>query len=484
MLIKKPSSLITLSAIIISSLYWCYLYCNASPQIIFDAIGIESSAQRIHTLGWQSYFISEPGREPIYPFLIAFSMRLADFFAIPYLKIQIFIQLLIMVITQLLLLNLLKKLKIHRFIIFGTILYFGISPAIINSAFSLFTEIAAYPFVFAILFSSSLAWKKIKTATPLQSLCYAFLLGASFTCVTFIKAIFSYILILFLIPFIMRSIIFLIHKNQIALRNSFIIMIGSALTLNAFMVPYKKLNKKYNGNYVFTSRGPWLLFGNTAKRVQDITAKDIVVNSVFTLGDNLCFDIFHDQCSKWNLPVVENLGNAKRNELEKSICHNSITCSKSQLQIDSALMKESMKIALQKPIQYGFFSILEAFKIFFWESTKIGCVTYPEWLQNIYDHKLFKNVLRLLISLFSIISFFHLIRQLWKNRQHIFNPQPDFQPEIIYKTLIIMLILSFIIIQNFFYILARYVFPIAPLFLVCIAIFINDTCSKKPLHSK
>jgi len=480
--IKKPSSFITFLPIIFSVLYWCFLYFNASPQIIFDAIGIESSAQKIHTLGWQSYFITEPPREPIYPFLIYFSIRLADFFAVPYLNIQIFLQLLIMLITQILLLNLLKKLKIHVSIIFGTVLYFGISPAMINSAFSLFTEIATYPFVFAILFSSFLAWKKIKTATSSQAFFYAFLLGISFALNTFVKAIFSYILILFLIPFVIRAILFFIHKDKVALRNSLIIIIGSAITLNMLMIPYKNLNKKFNGNYVFTSRGPWLLFGNTAKRVQDITPKDIAVNAVFTLGDNLCFDIFHTPCSKWNLPVVENLGNVKRNELEKSICNNS--CLTSQLQVDSGLMKESLKITLQKPIQYGLLYTIEAFKIFFWESTRIGCVTYPGWLETIYENKLFKNAIRLLISLLSMMAFFHVIKQLWKDRQSIFNPQSDFQPEIIYKMLVVLLILSFLLIQNFFYILARYVFPIAPLFLVCIAIFINDMRGKKPAHSK
>lgn len=478
--IKKQSSLITFLPIVISAFYWCFLYFNASPQIIFDAIGIETSAQKIHSLGWQSYFIEEPPREPVYPFLISFSMRLADVFAVPYLKIQIFIQLLIMFITQILLLNLLKKLKIHESIIFGTVLYFGISPAMINSAFSLFTEIAAYPFVFAILFASFLAWRKIKTATSAQSILYAFLLGVSFVLSTFVKAIFSYILILFLIPFFIRAVLFFIHKNNLALRNSFIVIIGSAITLNMFMIPYKNLNKKLNGNYVFTSRGPWLLFGNTAKRVQDITVKDIAVNAVFTLGDHLCFDIFHAPCGKWNLPMVENLGNMKRDELKKSICNNS--CLTSQIQIDSGLMKESLKITLQKPIQYGLFYTIEAFKIFFWESTRIGCVTYPGWLENIYENKLFKNLLRLLISLLSMISFFYLIKQLWENRHPIFNPQPDFQPEIIYKTLIVTLILSFLLIQNFFYILARYVFPIAPLFLICIAVFLNDLCKKGDRH--
>ena len=64
----------------------------------------------------------------------------------------------------------------------------------------------------------------------------------------------------------------------------------------------------------------------------------------------------------------------------------------------------SKDIILREPVQYSFFTLLEGFKTFFWESTKIGFVTYPRWLSSIFANTLFKGALRLVLSLFSMIK--------------------------------------------------------------------------------
>ncbi len=45
------------------------------------------------------------------------------------------------------------------------------------------------------------------------------------------------------------------------------------------------------------------------------------------------------------------------------------------------------------------FAFLEAPKIFFWESTRIGFVEYPLWLDAIYVSKIARLGIRLFISL-------------------------------------------------------------------------------------
>ena len=53
---------------------------------------------------------------------------------------------------------------------------------------------------------------------------------------------------------------------------------------------------------------------------------------------------------------------------------------------------------------------LNGSKMFFWESTQVGFVTYPLWLQKIYDLKIFDDLLRFslfLLSLAAVVLIWH-----------------------------------------------------------------------------
>ncbi|MCA9398889.1 MAG: hypothetical protein KC618_04005, partial [Candidatus Omnitrophica bacterium] len=179
--------------ILLSLGYWTFLFFSSEMHIVFDSISYQNSGKRIYTQGWIEHFRTGPNREPLYLYMIAISMQLADFLSVQYQTIQKILQILVMLISQIMLWRILARLKIRPGIITFVLLYWGLSPAINNSALSLFSEIATYPFVLAIIFISILGYQSIKKNKLRRSLVYGLILGLLFIFVTFVKALFGYI---------------------------------------------------------------------------------------------------------------------------------------------------------------------------------------------------------------------------------------------------------------------------------------------------
>jgi hypothetical protein len=135
--------------------------------------------------------------------------------------------------------------------------------------------------------------------------------------------------------------------------------------------------------------------------------------------------------------------------------------------INSTLVKLSIKQAFRNPFQYIILGLAEGLKMFFWESTKIGFVSYPHWLQKIYDIKIFNNALRLIVSLLSLIAVAHLWLKVLSSRA---SPI-----EFLMGVLIFVYILSF----SFVCVLTRYALPFAPIYLITIGVWINEILDSK-----
>ncbi|HLD69859.1 MAG TPA: hypothetical protein VJA17_03750, partial [Candidatus Omnitrophota bacterium] len=131
--------------------YWLYLLFFSNMIIVYDAGVFEDAGKMIYENGWIGFFKSGPRREPLYPFLVSLSMHAGEWLGISYHYLQKFIQIIFLFSTQLLLFKLLQELKANRTLSLVIILYFGFSPAIVNSAMSLYSEIASYPFVLLIV---------------------------------------------------------------------------------------------------------------------------------------------------------------------------------------------------------------------------------------------------------------------------------------------------------------------------------------------
>jgi len=467
-----------LFAFTLSIVYWIYLFFTTRPDIIFDSVSYEYLGRMITQDGWIEYFENGPTREPLYPFLISIAMRIADIFSVSYLYIQKFIQIIILLVTQILTLKLLKKLEINNKIIALTILYIGISPALVNSAFSLFSEIATYPLILGIIYITVKAWRSILQENSTLKLAFLGLaLGILFIFITSTKAIFEFLFPILLLPYLFFIIRSFTQKNKKLAINSIVYMMVAFLSFGSFLHFFKSMNQKYNGNYAFTNRGAWTLWGAVEKRTLKMTPKKVLAAIAMVPGDGVCNAIFgRKECHYWTFHKTMALGVKKSGEVASSGIPPH--------QFDSKLIELSKQEILKNPLQYGFFHLIEGGRMFFWESTQIGFVTYPAWLYQLFTFTLFKNALRLIIGCMTIASFFYLFLFILQNKNVLFDAKNPHSEKLQICLFSFLIIFAFIQLYSFFGVLTRYSFPIVPLYILSISVLLQKIATIRSQGNK
>jgi hypothetical protein len=136
-------------------------------------------------------------------------------------------------------------------------------------------------------------------------------------------------------------------------------------------------------------------------------------------------------------------------------------------EINSKLVSLSIQKVVHNPFQYVLLATIEGLRMFFWESTQVGFVSYPHWLQKIYDIKIFNNALRFLVSLLSLIAVMSIWSQALTTQKYPID------------SLIAVFIVIYIFLFSFVCTLTRYAIPIAPLYLIAIGVWINQNLIPK-----
>ena len=445
-----PSSIVVV--FLLSLAYWSYLGLTTRMDIIFDSVGYESLGRMISTHGWVSYFTTGPNREPVYPFLIAASMAFEHSTGLAYVRIMAFFGVLIMFLTQVLTYKILRLLNIRNGICILILAYLALSPSLNNSAFSLYSEIAALPFILGIVLTSFYAWEAIKQDKQQEALLYGALLGILLMAASFVKAVFECITPIYLAIFF--ATVFLTDKTR-KITTVLLCMAAAICLFYAPITAYKQLNEHYNGNFVITNRGSWALYGNTTRRMEPLTFKRFAEALAYAPGEGVCNSIFGPpECDFWSYRKSDEFGYSKLNELNGQ--HLSAE------KINTVMLGLSAQKALHNPFQYALLTLIEGSKMFFWESTQIGFVSYPHWLEKIYSIKILNNGLRFMVSLISLIAVLLLWSQAWKPQKSSIG------------FLMGVLIFLYILFFSFFFILTRYALPIAPLYLIAIGAWINQ----------
>ena len=458
-------------AFILSLLYWIYLAFSTTMIIIYDADVYEKLGATIFHEGWRGFFSGNPKNEPLYPALISTSMVLEHLSSVPHLSIQRALQLMILFITQLLSLAILKKLRIHPFICAATILYMGISPALVNASISLFSEVMTFPFVLGIVLMASQTWHAAannkRLALYINSMLFSFL----FLGLTLIKGIYEYIFFALMMLMTVAALSqFLLRKRTNAVKITAFILIATA----SFSLPmhfYKSLNKKYNGVYTLTdNRGDFSLYSSASRRTEDLSGKQILAGIAFTGGEGCCRRFFDEKdCYFWGIHQYDSYGVTMLKKVQEEY---------PKAEVSGVMRRLSKEKIAQKPVQFALLTALEYLKMFFWESTQIGFVNYAPWQTKLYAFAVFKGALRLIVSLLSLWAFVNafiiLLLHIGK------RSPPAFCDERLQIICIILLIAScHIFLYSIFMTIPRFIFPIAPLYLLLIAFCTDNLFFRK-----
>ncbi len=463
-----------ISAFVICFVYWMYLFFSSHMLIKHDALCYYKLGTMIREHGMKEFFMTGPNREPLYPLMVASSMRIADYFSINYQQLQKLLQIFILFISQIIVAFILQKIGVSRFVQSLAVLYMGFSPAIVNSAFSLYSEIASFPFVLMIILCAFYSWDALVKGSQIgRIIMLSLLTGFAFACASFVKAIFQYVFVMFIILFI--CLIFNAYqkkKKDIILSGIIYPLVCSTLFL-AIVLSYRFVNKIYNGRFDFTNRYDVLLFGNAAKRVDKLNKKLFIAHILSVPGGGVCRKFFDEDTCRypefhyadiyWSRLLPGLLGHHPTPEDSSKIIYLSFC-----------------KI-MENPLQYFFLTGLEAMKMAFWESTQIGFVAYPDLLKRLFDNMIFKNMIRMIVSLITYIAIIYAFICLYRNR-YALSCSNDSNNAIIIVFFILVIIIPFTLLYSMYSILARFALPIAPLYIIIIAFFF-DRMFKKNIHT-
>jgi hypothetical protein len=454
---RFPSSVI--AVFLLSAAYWLYLALATQMGITSDALGYEHLAQMLAAKGWVSYFTTGPNREPLYPLLVMLSMDLQGLSGIAYTKIMAFLCVLILGATQFLMYLVLKKSGVRTPICVVTMAYFAVSPAMNNAAFSLFSEIAALPLIILLLLANIRAYQTIRAGTAKDALCAGLYLGLVFTAITFVKGIFEFIFLVFALLYLFALLACFVQGKKSMAANCLLILLAFTVCYQGPLTAYKLLNKKYNGHCVLTNRGSWALYASCARRAEKLTPDRLLTALAYIPGKGFCESAFgEEKCRFWGIENLDSIGQKKYQQVSSQVPPS---------MVDQRMMTLSKEAIMQNPAQFLLLMGFDGIKMFFWESTQIGFVTYPPWLQGLYDNRLLKNTWRAVISLLSLAGFIFLIIVSFKKAPDFFKFNTDAGTYIIF---IFIVLSSFIGFYALFDTIPRFALPVAPLELITIAL--------------
>ena len=307
----------------------------------------------------------------------------------------------------------------------------------------------------------------------MKTICFhSFLLGFLFILATCVKALFEYVFFIFLLPFLCLAVHFLINKNTKALIKSLVFIFIMLFTAESFIFSYKLMNLKFNGKFAFSDRGPWAFYANTYKRMNELTPLRFQTYLATIPGEGVCRSLFNaEDCFYWSSETDSGIGAKKREQLTGQ----GVTREK----IDGAFLSSAKQEILKNPPLYLFFVFLESFKMFFWESTQVGYVIYPAGLSQLFKLAFFKNILRLLAFMLTFASFFYLMRTIisrWKLLWDFDSRESEKIQNLFFTA---VLILGVVGMNALFLVLTRFSFPVAPLYLISIAYFLNTIFYRK-----
>ncbi|MDO8580635.1 MAG: hypothetical protein Q7S13_04060, partial [Candidatus Omnitrophota bacterium] len=216
-------------------------------EIRHDALMYQRLGSLIYQDGIIAFFKVDKSNVILSPLIIAFSHHLADILPFSHIKIQTFLQLLWLGLAQFLLYKILILMKIHRNIIMAVILYFGFSPAIVNSSLSSWPEILTYPLILGIVLLSYLSWDKVQTGKIKDMFVYGFSLAAVFFAISIAREVYEYVVLIYLFFYFIFLLKFIKERQFKHLIRGLILLLTIFSLYQAFVTPYKLLNYKYVG---------------------------------------------------------------------------------------------------------------------------------------------------------------------------------------------------------------------------------------------
>lgn len=456
----RPGGVWAVLALAVCVPWWLYLAASSQMVLQWDAAEYNALGEMLARQGWHTFLATGPHREPLYPLLVALAWRLGELFAFPYQKVLVALQFGLVALTQLLLLRLAAAMGVGKRVAVAAAVYVGVSPAIVNSACSMFSEVLAYPFVLAATLLTARAWAAQERGEVGKSVGLGLATGLVLAAGAFTKGVLAYVSLLVAVCVGVRGIVGWRRRRGGAAAAALGFAVAVVVVVAAFDFSYRDLNRRYNGNFEFTTRYLGLLYGNAAKRAMPLTARQYLAHVAAIPGGTVCQLLFtEEECAFCEFGIADELW---LTELPRRLA------GVPPGQQRAATLRLVREKVLQAPVAYTFLGITQVLRMPFWESTQLGYVTYPRWLARLYAAPVARYGVRLALGLLTLAALLRAAARLARSRWRDESPR-ELPSTAAARGAVLLVAVAFMTLYLPFSTLTRYALPIAPLYLLLIA---------------
>jgi hypothetical protein len=456
-----------------SVLYWLYMALVTDFIIVNDSLGYESLAQLLDQKGVIAYFQAGLDRELLYPFFVSLGMRIARFFGVSYHPVVTVMHAAVLFLTQCLMFILLRHLKVNKWISVLTLIYFALSPSVVNSGLLLYSEILTYPFAILIIYFMSICLKKIMGSAYVLNkenlimlILTAGCLSLSFLAMTFVKAIFQLVASLCFTVFIYLLISSYLKRNRGVFIKTACVAVVFIFVYYGGTTAYKLTNKILNGNFAFTNRGPTILYGNAVRRTEKMDSNKVWASVDYAIGEDLCQARRGlELCQYWHFTTSDAMSYQGLKDFRAQ--------NLSSHEIEKRFVRTSFERIVKHPFQYTFFSLIETIKMFFWELKITTYAVYPDGIDQIYAQRILIFWAMVGVPLVTLLGIVFLWMNAIKCEPLKLHGSHAADPESITLFCLLIFLMSFFIAHAPFFLVPRYAFTLIPLYLIVFAVMLQ-----------
>ncbi|MBF0386241.1 MAG: hypothetical protein HQL20_00130 [Candidatus Omnitrophica bacterium] len=448
------------AAILLSALYWLYLMPITFPLMVNDSLGYRDLGQRIMSHGVFSYLNGGVNREPLYPCFLALAMWLGKLVRMDYQLVQYVMQFTLLLATQFIMVEVLRWLKINKWIIAGTVLYFGFSPAVIGAAASGWSEVLTFPLGIGVIFILCQFWEalapdgkhRFKLAVTAAALCFIMCL---------VKSVFEYVAILLVVLLFVLAFLALDRKRYLAP------LIVFTLVLFGGILSYKTASYFANGEFTLSQQsafGKYAFYASTVSKTRPFTMKDVKSGLLNATGGSLCDRWDPEGCARWKLTVVDGIALEKQKELAGR---------KDKESVLGGLIVQNLTA---HPFRFAALYGTELIGMFFWESSREGFVVFPALVVRILKNPFWEVWIIYIVGILTLSAVALGAGYCWRRFSKVSLLQDRAFIFLVFSGLVVF---SFLGGTALIFLLKRYVYPFVPVYLVIIGWAIQQVFLQK-----
>ncbi|MCB4755528.1 MAG: hypothetical protein LHV69_00595 [Elusimicrobia bacterium] len=428
---------------LVAAIYTIYFFGSA-PKLEADAKNFYMGSEAFMSGFWAALIHSFPAREPAYPLTIYALSLIVPQPLLP--KATTFLQLGMLLVTAVLFSTLASSLSLKHVkgISLAVFLNVALSPSLLTSSLSLYTEILAMFFFSVWIY---FLWRALMREDHIIR--DLVLSGISGSLLMISRGAYLYILLLAIS--ILPVLSYLYHPF-FHLKNRMRILFLHAVILISLPALWMTRNSFAYGVFTMADHSGIVFAGRYEKAKENYTVKDFLAGSLNSISESACKSVFKN-CYRygWEYANVKGFYRVQQMASEHQVNY---------IKANQLAFKDTVKnIISQHPIRFALFGWFEFIQLVFFETMGTGANSFTNaYLNSIHQSQLARGLAHIGLSIFYLIGLGILIfNAAMLARRH-------FNQSFVNGILVLMIpYLSFLVIYSSATTVIRYSFVVAPL---------------------